>query len=188
MHLSNLLSTELDRPNALNERIVEAILRVFVSFADWFPVNEALEGTPRLWALLCRCMKTPSHAAAKLAAEFFLVVVSRKLKVDDRALVLTLFEHVPSMMEGLAVQVGGVASEDDAYAFQKRLCMVLVTLGTQQLLSERRLVEPPCFDAFARSFSYSCRPFSMTTFVQLPDICKPCWRSTNMTVNCCRPL
>jgi len=71
------------------------------------------------------------------AIECLLVLVNRKVKPEERDFLLPLFEYLDFFLTALkATDLNKSDIEEDDYVFQKRVCQVLVDLGTAILLGK----------------------------------------------------
>ncbi|XP_062503350.1 exportin-5-like isoform X2 [Corticium candelabrum] len=112
-----------------NVSLIQAALNALSAYLDWAELDCVFGQDRIILRLLTHLLTEKSHQM--LAADCLLTVVKRKGRVVDQKPVLTLFgEELWSILYQALLYC---LSSTESYPFLKRLCEVIVTLGTTQL-------------------------------------------------------
>ena len=116
----------------VHEKLVLATLSMFTAFLDWIPLS--FVNSTNIIQILCSLILERNIRAG--AAECLLVLVDRKFKAEERDFILPLFLYLDFFLQALNEKVAGDITEEVNYSFQKRVCQILVDVGTAVLLSK----------------------------------------------------
>ena len=172
-HLANTPPTPdgmvLSAESQAATHLIKAALKALAVFVNWIPLQQVLE--VNLLPVLCHFLH---HADLRQDSCECLILIFERTKdtVQERVPLLGVFTTIERMVAS-APALGPSATDAD-YAYSKRLCQLLVVIGTAQLCplwgsSEALKAKPPHFDKFVTALvSFSTHKSLMMASFTLP--------------------
>eukprot|EP00050_Salpingoeca_kvevrii_P018126 m.71045 g.71045 ORF g.71045 m.71045 type:complete len:1148 (+) comp7914_c0_seq2:84-3527(+) len=157
-------------PPAENSILTTAVIRTLSVYVEWSPLPMIYENN--FLPMFAELLHSRPHR--KAACECLLLVMARKGAKEDRMPLLSTFENMRALTSSVPAPTGTPDdAEEETYEFVKRLCQVLVCLGSQQLCplwaAQGQKAAPAHFDNYlATMYAFSDHPSLLVCSFTLP--------------------